>query len=253
MDHWLRDVFERLEFMPQRLSKYVDGSVELSAELEVSPLDFLQRAEDDYELGGTAALLNSITNAKRAINSQIDYALACLGIGRVTSITKKVDLLGEMGFLAPRILARVADARNLLEHEYKLPSVQQVEDALDVAALFVEATNRHLQRFEDDFVLGNAGEELDDYSFKRQVMFRYLTDAFSFRVLSSVDVEDEEYWQKLNRGEIQPTHIVEHPHIGASDPVYPLIVRLTLAGVRERKFNESVIRLFEALRLPTGA
>jgi hypothetical protein len=47
------------------------------------------------------------------------------------------DFISESGFLAPKILHRVNRIRNRLEHEFALPSKQHVEDALDVAMLFV--------------------------------------------------------------------------------------------------------------------
>ncbi|MEA2075447.1 MAG: hypothetical protein U9O85_06905 [Euryarchaeota archaeon] len=41
------------------------------------------------------------------------------------------------GIIAPQILKKINDKRNLLEHEFKKPSLEQVEDALDVATLFI--------------------------------------------------------------------------------------------------------------------
>ena len=95
---------------------------------EVNPEDFLEQAEEDYENGGNAALLNSITNAKRAIRSQIDEALYYLGFDpHKMRIQRMVELLREVGDVAPRILRKVDDTRNLLEHEYKMPTIQEVE------------------------------------------------------------------------------------------------------------------------------
>jgi hypothetical protein len=53
------------------------------------------------------------------------------------SIPKKLDFVLESGLVAPRILRKVNTLRNHLEHDHALPLRQQVEDALDVAMLFL--------------------------------------------------------------------------------------------------------------------
>lgn len=49
------------------------------ADLKTSPAEFLSLAEDDFERGGLAALVNATTNAKRAIVSQLDQLLISFG------------------------------------------------------------------------------------------------------------------------------------------------------------------------------
>jgi hypothetical protein len=41
--------------------------------------------------------------------------------------------------VAPRILNKIVRLRNMLEHEFHLPKKTEVEDAVDVATLFLEA------------------------------------------------------------------------------------------------------------------
>jgi hypothetical protein len=41
-------------------------------------------------------------------------------------------------------LNKINKKRNLLEHEYKNPSIEEVEDALDVAILFINYTNKYI-------------------------------------------------------------------------------------------------------------
>lgn len=49
----------------------------------------------------------------------------------------KIKFMQKGGIIAPQILKKINDKRNLLEHEFKKPSLEQVEDALDVATLFI--------------------------------------------------------------------------------------------------------------------
>ena len=46
-----------------------------------------------------------------------------------------MGLLTEIGVVAPRIVTKVVRARNYLEHEYRKPEKEQVEDAVDVTTL----------------------------------------------------------------------------------------------------------------------
>ena len=72
----------------------------------------------------------------------------------------ETGLIARCGFAAPRILKRVNDARNLLEHEYVHPTPETTEEALDIATLFVNATRRHFQMFMGEFHVGNGGERI---------------------------------------------------------------------------------------------
>jgi len=51
-----------------------------------------------------------------------------------------------MGITSPNILKKINGVRNLLEHEYKYPSKEKVEDAIDVTELFLSATERMINR-----------------------------------------------------------------------------------------------------------
>lgn len=72
---------------------------------------------------------------------------------------KKIDFLNSVGIISPRILTKINRRRNLLEHEYKNPNEEEVEDALDIAILFINYTNKYLYRAlrECNFVNKNKG------------------------------------------------------------------------------------------------
>src|SRR5262245_40283381 len=54
-------------------------------------------------------------------------------------------MLKELGVIAPRILSKINRHRNELEHEYTCPDPDSVEDFVDVVALFLEATRKHIE------------------------------------------------------------------------------------------------------------
>lgn len=119
-------------------------------ELETSPVEFLTLAEEDLQRGGLSALVNATTNAKRAIVSQIDQLLISLGYDSISfEIPRKIDKLKGLGLLAPRLLKKVVKMRNILEHEYRKPKLSEVEEALDIATLFVLSSSVMFIPFDD--------------------------------------------------------------------------------------------------------
>jgi hypothetical protein len=109
----------------------------------LGPRDFLAFAiEDSVRLDDKRHLINCLGNCKRAIDSQTDRLIRSLGFLPLSrkerwSIPKKFSFVSETGVVAPRILQKVNRLRNRLEHEFAAPSKEQVEDALDIASLFI--------------------------------------------------------------------------------------------------------------------
>ncbi|MCD6334525.1 MAG: hypothetical protein J7M27_04260 [Candidatus Latescibacteria bacterium] len=69
--------------------------------------------------------------------------LSALGFSvKRRSFKRRFDILRDIDVVAPRIIRKVRDARNLLEHDYVCPERKEVEDALDIATLFVLAIDR---------------------------------------------------------------------------------------------------------------
>lgn len=119
-------------------------------ELKTSPVDFLNLAEDDFERGGLSALVNATTNSKRAIVCQIDQLLISFGYQSLRwNVPKKIERLRALGLLAPSLLRKIVDVRNVLEHEYKVPDLEFVEETLDIASLFVMSATAMFIPFDD--------------------------------------------------------------------------------------------------------
>jgi hypothetical protein len=109
----------------------------------LEPRDFLQFAIDEAKtLEQEKSRTNCLSNCKRAIDAQIDRLIRKLGYSPLArrqrwNIPTKLDFISDSGIVAPKILHQVNRLRNGLEHEFALPSKPDVEDALDVATLFV--------------------------------------------------------------------------------------------------------------------
>lgn len=119
-------------------------------ELKTSPVEFLSLAEDDFERGGLSALINATTNSKRAIVCQMDQLLTSFGYQSLRwNVPKKLERLRAIGLLAPSLLRKIVDVRNVLEHEYKAPDLEFVKESLDIASLFVMSATAMFIPFDD--------------------------------------------------------------------------------------------------------
>lgn len=109
----------------------------------LEPRDFLNFAvQDATALESERNRVNCLGNCKRAIDAQVDHLVGQLGFRSLSrkqrwDIPRKLNFIIESGLVAPRILRSLNRVRNRLEHEFALPTKRQVEDALDIATLFI--------------------------------------------------------------------------------------------------------------------
>jgi len=132
----------------------------LDYSFDIDSNEFLRFAEIDLAEGTTRGLINALSNAKRAIDCQVDKVLGCFGLLSRRNFPQKMDLLRSMGIVAPRIVNKVVKARNYLEHEFKIPEQEQVEDAIDIANLFITSLDRALHFFPEHYDLGTIIDDV---------------------------------------------------------------------------------------------
>jgi len=139
----------------------IAGTGSLNYEMPNKSDAFLDYAENDLASNSEAGNVNALTNAKRAIDCQIEQLIKSLGLKKAKQFPKKIEQIKEIGLIAPRILVKVNQIRNLLEHEFVNPDRHQAEDAVDVATLFVKLSNTVLYHFSHDF---QASEPIQNFS-----------------------------------------------------------------------------------------
>lgn len=103
--------------------------------------DYLKSAERDLQHEDISGNINALTNAKRAIDCQLEALIAKFGLSKKKTFPERTSQLQRIGLIAPRILQKVNKTRNYLEHEFKIPERAATEDAVDIATLFVKVTN----------------------------------------------------------------------------------------------------------------
>lgn len=241
MSEQLKHLIDELKINRDQAVKVDSGGDRLHHSFEVDPRDFLDQAERDFEAGGNSTLLNSITNSKRAIHCQVDQALRAIGIESTNmNLPEKVRVMEETGFIFPRILKKVNQERNLLEHEYQRPDEKIVEEALDLAILFIETTNRRLDTFWHEFYVGNESRRIDTFTFFEYLSFKMIKPKISNRDRPAFEVVGMQV--SSDGREIVDTVIVEPDEDISRD-----IVNLANTRDREAHVHKALERFFEEL------
>lgn len=153
---------------------------------DISPKDFLRFAKEDLKEGDERGFINSLSNSKRAIDSQIDETIEKL-ISKSDNLNPIVDdflkyfefesdipfklkLIHALNLAPSLLISKSRTLRNKLEHIYKKPKVQEVKEALDVADLFLGSVAGKLGMIWSDF-------EIVDWK-NNELIFQYSEKKF---------------------------------------------------------------------------
>jgi len=119
----------------------------------VKPIEYLNFARRDIVDGDTRALVNALTNIKRAIDCQLDvllemYGLLKLSMKKKWGFPEKIEVIRKTGVVAPNILKLINSRRIQLEHYHKKPIKDEVTEFLDIAELFITLFKFRAHRIE---------------------------------------------------------------------------------------------------------
>lgn len=143
---------------------------------EISSTEYLEFAELDIKNTSKHGLVNALSNTKRALDCRVESVLFTFGLLKIAnknnwSVPKKLVEISSLGVLAPRVLHKLNKARNLIEHEFKYPAVNEVEDFIDIVSLFLESTKIFLYNVPNDIEFESS--ESEDYfvtlNFEREI------------------------------------------------------------------------------------
>lgn len=145
----------------------------LDVDFNLLPFDFIKFAEQDIKEKTDKGLVNALGNIKRAIECQIDILITFCGKYKQSSdekwnFPKKIEYLENLGFVAPRILQKINTKRNKLEHYYMIPLKEDVQDAFEIALLFLKSTEKYQDKFIPDFnIVKNKEIIFIEYDYKK--------------------------------------------------------------------------------------
>lgn len=146
---------------------------------QLGPKDFIRFAKLDFAAKDKRGLANSLTNAKRAIDCQIDNALLGFGIDpyklekaseslvnmlelNQKNLPFKLKVIQSLGLAPGNLTAKVRNLRNKLEHYYEIPTVFKVEEAIEIAELFILSIESKTKMIDDEFILSSSNfKQLD--------------------------------------------------------------------------------------------
>lgn len=154
---------------------YPDRGSPLKHKFDITPKEFLSFSKQDFKADDKRGRVNALSNAKRAIDCQTDKIFACLGLNpakfpesinlfieNVKSTSRKdikphLLFLQALRFAPASIIAKTRNLRHSLEHYYQEPTHEQVSEAIDLADLFITATDSKLNNVWD-FVITDDEE-----------------------------------------------------------------------------------------------
>lgn len=156
-----------MELKTEKLFKHLDSknttwslstSSRLESEFDITPHDFIRFAEEDLTSQMHHKYINALSNSKRALDCQCDLLLLSFGFYKISQskmwgFPTKLNLIENVGLLAPRILRKINKQRNLLEHRFVKPTPEQVEDILDISMLFIASTDKYIMNFKSTVCL----------------------------------------------------------------------------------------------------
>lgn len=143
-----------------------DYTGDISCYFEIEPLEYLNYAKENFSTGTNKGLIDGLSNAKRAIECQIDTIISHLGYDfklfdsskeyrhtktfikeyykgqNVQGITDRLKFLNILGLAPLFLVSKIRYLRNIMEHEYILPPEEAVREAIDVAELFIHSSDR---------------------------------------------------------------------------------------------------------------
>lgn len=131
------------------------GIVPLNIDIVSNPSTYLKFAVEDLnEILGERSLINALSNAKRALHFQLEILSKALGYNRQSiSFPNLLEFCSKCGVVSPKILIKLNKKRNMMEHEYYVPTKEEAEDFTDIVELFLSATNYIIRHFPTDIEL----------------------------------------------------------------------------------------------------
>ncbi len=230
----------------------VNNRLPVAFSFGLNPGDFLAFAEEDFQQTDNRNLVNAITNAKRAIDCQADCILSSLGYDALgafpanvmtylkrlkpNDLPVKLRLLQALDIAPPKLLAKTRKVRNMLEHEYRLPTKDEVEEAIELAQYLCNSTSSVMRSVVESFALSSGKTMFGKRGgYHNALVIRYGPCTYYGKAFFIING-----WTEGKPLEPEPMYEI-------NDDLYPVLLRLLLAVGSGTKLKEPLFDFLQAI------
>ncbi len=122
--------------------------------MEINPkgidiLDYLYFAKADLLSKDLRGAINALGNAKRAIHLLIDSFLELFGLKKIygdDNFPTKLEIIERIEAFPTRLLKNLNKKRNLIEHDYDQIELDEAEEFVEIAEIFLKLCYPYLKR-----------------------------------------------------------------------------------------------------------
>lgn len=226
----------------------LDCGTRLDWSFDISPLEFLSFSKSDLREGGKRGAINSLTNAKRAIDCQTDRIFKSFGYefddfpeylrnfchffcedDRSKDLPIKLKIINAFGMAPAGLVSDVRNLRNKMEHYYNIPSVDDVRLSIEVAELFISATEKKLIDYWEF--------ELTDTKHRNSAENGKLSGLYITKKIQSGNFEIRYYCPFT-----KDKYVVE---VSSENSSYAPLMRMCISHDQEEEFRRSLIYLLK--------
>jgi hypothetical protein len=224
----------------------INGTTELSNPFEITPRDFLNFANLDFKESDIRGKINALTNAKRAIDCQIDSSLALFDISfdnipieskkiielvdfDDNDISYKLKLIRALGFSPNALVSKTRYLRNKLEHYYELPEKSEIKSSIQLAELFIDSIENRVYKIATQFAITdyNNLNGLSLWGYKKGFSFFY--DPY----LKEISIEGNEVVDNSLK-------LIKRITFTQKDEIFYAIIRLIISVRFDNSFDDSL-------------
>ena len=131
-------IVQNLEHMD--LDKETSGVYLQFPTFDLLPFDYLDFAEQELGKGSTVSKVTCVNHLKRAMDCELDTFLHVLNLTKLKlKVPRKLELIAKMGIFNSRLLMKLNQIRNKIEHEYAVPKEEDLEVYFELVQAFVYA------------------------------------------------------------------------------------------------------------------
>jgi hypothetical protein len=179
----LKDLYQKVKIdWTNFLITSDDCQNDSNVEFELMPEDYLKFAKNNIKSKDIQSVIEGIINAKMAIDCQVDLLIKTIGYDyrrfdertsypeakkfinkyfsgeQYDGLTDRLKLLNILGLAPIMIISNIRKIRNIIEHEYKIPSFNDVKSAVEIADLFINSSNRKFSNAPTIIDIGNKAK-----------------------------------------------------------------------------------------------